>query len=286
MRIELRGISKHYGKVVALDRIDLDIPSGARVALLGANGSGKTTLTRVIMGLLKYDGQLALGGMPAQPRPPELNARIAYVPQVAPPWIAPVRDVVAAVAALRGVPGVRFENAATRMGIDLRAVAHRPFRGLSGGTRQKVLLALALATPVALSILDEPTASLDAASRHRFFEIAQDAWAGATVVLCSHRLDELRSLVDHVVLLADGRIAWSGPAERYLADHLRSMIELRVAGDEEAWLRKNGFSRTSDGWWRRPVDAAEKLTLVPAALAALGNRIRDFAIHDTEHVDA
>ena len=119
------------------------------------------------------------------------------------------------------------------MALDLDAVARRPFRGLSGGTKQKVLLALALASGPALAILDEPTASLDAGARRRFLDLAPEAFGGATVVLCSHRLDELRTLVDHVVVLADGQLAWSGPADRYLAEHVAAVIEVRVADGDD-----------------------------------------------------
>ncbi len=284
MRIELQRIGKRYGKVTALDGVDLDVPSGARVALLGANGSGKTTLTRVIMGLVRHDGAVRLGGQPAWPRPAALAARIAYVPQIAPPWAAPVGDVVAAVADLRKLPVDRFAAMATRLGLELGAVATRAFRGLSGGTKQKVLLALALASAPGLAILDEPTASLDPEARSRFFALAADALGDATVVLCSHRLDELRTLVDHVVVLADGKVAWSGTAQRYLAEHVAAVIELRVDGSDDTWLRGHGFARVAGGWWRRPVEAAEKLIVVPAALAALGDRVRDLAVRDAERV--
>ena len=286
MRIELARVRKRYGKVVALDRIDLDVPSGARVALLGANGSGKTTLTRVVMGLVAHEGTLRLGGAPAVPRRPDLAARTAYVPQIAPPWSAPVGDVVAAVAELRGLPVVRIEEACARMGLELGSLARRPFRGLSGGTKQKVLIALALAARPQLAVLDEPTASLDAVARRRFLELAASAWNGATLLLCSHRLDELRALVDHVVVLADGRIAWSGPAERYLADHVTAILELRVDAGDESWLRAHGFLPAAAGWWRRSVDGSAKLAVVPAALAALGGRVRDLALHDAEKLDA
>lgn len=286
MRIELRGVGKRYGKVVALDAIDLDIPSGARVALLGANGSGKTTLTRVIMGLVSHEGRLKLGDRPAVPRPPALTARIAYVPQIAPPWTAPVGDVVATIAALRDLSVARFHQHAALVGLDLAGLLHRPFRDLSGGTKKKLLIALALAAPASLYVFDEPSAGLDAAARRRFFDIARDAWGDSTVLLCSHRLDELRTVIDHVVLLADGHLAWSGPAERYLAEHLTSTVEIRVADGEKAWLHDHGFVDVAGGWWRRSVDATEKLTLVPAALSALGGRVRDLAIHDAEKVDA
>lgn len=284
MRIELDRVTKRYGKVVALDGVGLDVPAGARVALLGANGSGKTTLTRVVMGLVRHDGEVRLGGAP---RTPALAARISYVPQISPPWSAPVGEVIAAVAALRGIPAVRVAALAAQLELRVDAVAHRPFRSLSGGNRQKLLIALALAAAPSLAILDEPTASLDAAARQRFFELAADRMERATVVLCSHRLDELRTLVDHVVLLADGRVAWQGPAERYLGEHTASVIELCVADGSEAdaaWLRGHGFVRGAAGWWRRPADAADKLALVPAALAALGARVRDLAVRDAERV--
>jgi ABC-type multidrug transport system ATPase subunit len=225
-----------------------------------------------------------LGG---KPRTPELAARTGYVPQISPPWSAPVGEIIAAIAALRGVAPGRVAELAGELDLSVDAVAHRPFRSLSGGNRQKLLIALALAAAPSLAILDEPTASLDAAARHRFFELAAERLDQATVVLCSHRLDELRTLVDHVVALADGRVAWHGPADRYLREHVASVIELCIAGgtDEDAgWLRGNGFARGAAGWWRRPADAADKLALVPAALAALGPRLRDLAVRDAEQV--
>ncbi len=284
MRIELAGVAKRYGKVAALAGVDLDVPAGARVAVLGANGSGKPTLPRVVMGLVRHEGSVRLGGAPTTPRRAELAERIAYVPQVAPPWAAPVAEVVRAVASLRGVPIGRITAFAARLDLDLDRLARRPFRGLSGGTKQKVLIALALATAPRLAILDEPTASLDAGARARFFAFAPEAFGDATVLLCSHRLDELRTLVDHVVVLADGRVAWCGPAEQYLADHVTAVIELRVADGDDRWLRAHAFTRDAGGWWHRAVDPREKLELVPAALAALGPRVRDLAVRDAERV--
>jgi ABC-type multidrug transport system ATPase subunit len=281
MRIELHRVGKRYGRVVALDDVTLDIPSGARVALLGANGSGKTTLTRVIMGLVRHTGEVRLGGAP---RGAELAARIAYVPQISPPWSAPVDEVIAAVAALRQLPVARVAAIAAHLELDVGAVARRSFRSLSGGSRQKLLIALALAAKPALAVLDEPTASLDAAARQRFFELANDRLERATVVLCSHRLDELRTLVDHVVVLAEGRVAWSGSADRYLSAHTASVIELRVAEGDDGWLRAHGFARGAAGWWHRAADPDDKLALVPAALATLGPRVRDLAVRDAERV--
>jgi ABC-2 type transport system ATP-binding protein len=281
MRIELTRVGKRYGKVVALSDVTLDLPSGARVALLGANGSGKTTLTRIVMGLVGHDGEVRLAGAP---RGSETAARIGHVPQIAPLWSAPVGEVIGVVARLRSLQVAQIAQLAATLELDVAAVASQPYRSLSGGSRQKLLIALALAGAPALAILDEPTASLDAVARQRFFDLAHQRLDHATVVLCSHRLDELRTLVDHVVVLVEGRVAWSGSADRYLREHVASVIELRVAEGDDAWLRGNGFTRGAAGWWRRGADATEKLALVPAALAHLGPRVRDLAVRDAERV--
>ncbi|MGH0033203.1 MAG: AAA family ATPase, partial [Myxococcota bacterium] len=88
----------------------------------------------------------------------------------------------------------------------------RPVRGLSGGMKQKLLLALALAADASLLILDEPTGSLDAETRERFFPLLDASARDATVVLCSHRPDDLAGRVDRELELADGRVQYDGPA--------------------------------------------------------------------------
>src|SRR5437867_3637405 len=103
MRIELEKIGKRYGDVAALAGIDLDLPAGARVALIGPNGSGKTTLTRAIMGLVAHEGSVRLDGAPAAAARVDPAARIAYVPQVAPQMAATAHELVRAIAAVRGV---------------------------------------------------------------------------------------------------------------------------------------------------------------------------------------
>ncbi|MEZ4361210.1 MAG: ABC transporter ATP-binding protein [Kofleriaceae bacterium] len=284
MELQLRKVGKRFGRVHALTDIDLTIARGAKVALLGPNGSGKTTLTRAILGLLRYDGEILIDGAPLTDRA-QLAARLAYVPQLAPLMAASVDEVVRAVGELRGLDRSLIRDVAEDLGLPLDAIGGRSLRALSGGMRQKLLLALALASRAELLILDEPTASLDAAARARFLERFAAAARDATVILCSHRLDELRTLIDHVVVLADGRVAHDGPAASYLAQRLAAVIELRHRGADPGWLGAHGFRSGAGGWWSRAVTPAEKLTLLPAALDALGGAVEDLVVRDTDRLE-
>ncbi|HEU0035814.1 MAG TPA: ABC transporter ATP-binding protein [Kofleriaceae bacterium] len=282
MRIELQRVGKTFGKVVALRDIDLAIASGAKLALIGPNGSGKTTLIRVLLGLVSHRGEVRLDGSTDRAA---LARRIAYVPQVAPTMAASVADVVAAICKLRQLDPATVRAAADRLELPLATLARREFRALSGGSKQKLLLALALAPRPELVILDEPTASLDAEARGRFLGLQRELIGDATLILCSHRLEEIRPLVDHVVALEDGAIAYDGSAAEYLAGRVGTLLELRFRGDDPRWLVERGFARGTDGWWSKSVDRAAKLALVPAALASLGSELADLVIRDVDLVE-
>ena len=284
MRVELTGIRKRYGKLEALAGVGLALPSGTRLALIGPNGSGKTTLTRVVMGLVAHQGEVRLDGAPAARVRAGRGADLAYVPQVAPQMAATVEELIRTVAGVRGVPRSRIDAVAVELGLDVRAVARRPFRGLSGGMKQKLLIALALGVGPRLVILDEPTASLDAAARARFVELERELLAGATVILCSHRLDELRAMVDRVVALEDGRVVHDGAAADYVTRHTRSVFEVLLAGEGGAEaLAARGFAPTTGGWWSRAVDHEEKMRLLPE-VTALGVHLRDVVVRDLDRL--
>ena len=284
MQLVLKHVGKRFGATAALTDVDLTIARGAKVALLGPNGSGKTTLTRALMGLIAADGEILIDGTPLTDRL-QVAGRLAYVPQIAPQMAASVDELVRAIGELRGFARGAVATIAADLGLDLDQVGRRAMRALSGGMRQKLLLALALASRPELLILDEPTASLDATARARFFDHFARVAADATVILCSHRLDELRALVDHVVVLAEGRVVHDGPAAAYLAERLAAVIELRYRGPDPAWLTATGFVAGHGGWWTKAVAAAEKLALVPAALAALGADVEDLVIRDSDRLE-
>jgi ABC-type multidrug transport system ATPase subunit len=282
MRVELRGVTKSFGACTALRDVDLVLPSGAKVALIGPNGSGKTTLIRALLGLVDHRGQVLLDGGRSRA---ELAPRIAYVPQVAPHMAASVGDLVRAVCTLRRIDPDAVLEAADRLALPLRALERREFRALSGGSKQKLLIALALAPRPDLLILDEPTASLDAEARGRFLALQRDLSGAATLILCSHRLEEIRPLVDHVIALDEGRVTYDGPAADYLAGRVGTLLELRFRGADPSWLLARGFTPGVDGWWSKSVDRDAKLELVPAALDALGPDLDDLVVRDVDLVE-
>jgi ABC-2 type transport system ATP-binding protein len=286
LRIEASHVSKRFDRVVALDDVSFTIPAGRRVALVGPNGSGKSTLNRVVMGLVASAGALRLDGRDPLRERVALAQRLAYVPQIAPQLAAPVGELVGAVARVRGLSIACVEDAVRALDLDLALLAPRPFRSLSGGTKQKLLIALAFAAPVALLVLDEPTGSLDARARERFFALFQRRSADATLLLCSHRLEEIRPLVDDVLVLNEGRLAWQGPVERFLADCGVAQLEVWADGEAAAaWLADQGFRRTARGPWLRMASAAEKMRLLTSIPVALGPALRNLNARDLEAIE-
>lgn len=282
MRVELRSVGRRFGRTVALAGIDLELPAGSRTALLGPNGSGKSTLMRAILGSIRYTGEIAFDGRTRGGEDLEVARHIAYVPQVAPRLAATVRDLVRATCMLRGVDADAFVHPARELGLDLDGLGRRPLRELSGGMRQKALAALALAARPRLLVLDEPTASMDAASRQRFFALVDELSRGTTIVLCSHRLDELRSLVDQVAVLAEGRLQFAGAAAAFLAAHGGGIVEVRATASGEALLPGLGFIRRGTGVWTRTAASGGRAALVREVVGTLGGELVDVLVHDLQ----
>lgn len=286
MRIELKAVRKRFGDAEVLKGITLSVPAGRRVALIGPNGSGKSTLLRSLLGLVECEGEVRLDGRSPFEDRLEVARRLAYVPQVAPQLGAPVEDVVDLVARTRALAPEAIARLAARLELDVEALRGRPFRALSGGMKQKLLIALALASDASLLVMDEPTASLDARARERFFALCEEQAPGRTLVLCSHRVEELRHLAGHVVSLDEGRVTYDGPAEDFLAGRGLAVVEVAAGSVEAAgWLEARGFRTGLRGWWVRTLSQAEKRELVPELARALGSGMRDLRVRDVETVE-
>ncbi|MBZ5699976.1 MAG: ABC transporter ATP-binding protein [Acidobacteriia bacterium] len=235
MQVELRKVTKRFGSVLALRNVSLVVPSGQKVALVGPNGSGKSTLIRAIMGMVAVEGEVLLNGRAPFHDPLRLANQIAYVPQNPPSLSASTSELVHTVSLLRGLKESAVQVIASSLNLNLGEVWNRPVRELSGGTKEKLMVALAVAAKPSLLILDEPTASLDTASRLRFFELFEQFTVDVTVILCSHRFEEVRQLARRVVVLEAGQIAWEGEASDFLDG--QALVAMGVQGVEDSQER-------------------------------------------------
>ena len=218
--VELTGGAVAIEGRPVLRGIDLTVPAGQFVALLGANGSGKSTLVRAVTGLRPLAaGRLALFGTPYA----DFDAwhRIGFVPQrssASGGVPATVREVVTSGRITRrrlfrpmtGADRRAVDEAIEVMG--LTDLVHAGVSRLSGGQQQRVLIARALAGEPELLLLDEPTAGVDLVNQEALAgALATLKARGATIVLVAHELGPLEDLVDRAVVMRDGRIAYDGP---------------------------------------------------------------------------
>ncbi len=215
--VETRGLTKRYGDVVAVDRLDLRVHPGSVVALLGPNGAGKTTTVRMIATLVKpTSGTATVGGHDVVADGDAVRRRISLTGQFAAldPNLTG-RENLRLVAALRG----HDRAAARRVGDELierfdgGGFADRTIGKVSGGQRRRMDLAASLVHQPSLLVLDEPTTGLDPRSRQIVWGTVRDLVAnGVTLLLTTQYLDEADALADRIVLIDHGRQVASGTA--------------------------------------------------------------------------
>jgi len=238
LAIRARGITKCFGDVVALDGIDLEVAQGRIHGLVGPNGAGKTTLLGLLLGLAVADnGRLDILGTPVTRTlaTPDGVAGFVDGPGLYPSLTA--RQNLAALAALRG-------HDARSAGIDevldqvgLTEVADDRTRGFSLGMRQRLGLAAALLTKPRLLVLDEPSNGLDpAGQQHVHGVLTRLAAQGTSIVLSSHRMDDLEALCSEVTVVATGRVVFSGPLSKLASDN-RELDYRLLTSDPQAARR-------------------------------------------------
>ena len=257
--IELRGVSVQLGGRTVVDRIDAAVADGEWLALIGPNGAGKTTLLRAICGLVPFAGSIWLGGRSiAQLRRVELARLIAVVPQEpsTPPWMTAGEYVLLGRTPHLGPlakEGRRDREAAARAlaRLDLLGYEERRLGTLSGGEKQRVVVARALAQEARIVLLDEPTAALDIGHQQQAFDLLDllRAESGLTLVAAMHDLTLAAQYADRMVLLDAGRVAADGVphdvlTEALIGSHFGASIDVVPVGDRLAVIPRRVTSRT------------------------------------------
>ena len=204
--IQFQNVVKNFRRARVLDGISLDIELGERVALIGSNGAGKTTLIRCLLGEYTHHGTVTIDGLDPRGNRTAVLGAIGFVPQLPPPLKMPVGQLIDFSAALCGTDPQRIHGIARRLGLEVEGILSRQFVRLSGGMKQKLLIAIALGREAKVLVMDEPAANLDPEARKIFFDLLAERQNDATMLISSHRLDEVSSLVNRVVEMDLGKV--------------------------------------------------------------------------------
>lgn len=239
--LQVDGLSKSFGSVVAVDGVSFTIARGATVALLGGNGAGKTTTLSMLLGLLlPSSGTIrVLGEDMVRHRYrvlPRLNFSSPYVDL---PHRLSARENLTVYGHLYGVPHLKARVGELERALELSEFLDRPVGKLSAGQKTRVALAKALLNRPELLLLDEPTASLDpdTADWMRGYLRDYQRASGATILLASHNMTEVERMCDDVLVLKGGRLVDQGAPSALVGKYGRATLEevfLDIARDRRA----------------------------------------------------
>ena len=264
--IHAKALVKSFGRRRVLDGLDLDVPRGAVLGLLGKNGAGKTTLIKAILGLVKRDaGELTLLGEDSWTLTPAVKERVGYVPQVVthPGWMT-VAQVVEYTASFYA----RWNDSLVgKLLAEWELDESQKAGTLSLGTQQKLAIVLALGHEPEVLILDEPAASLDPAARREFLKtlLELSADAGRTVLFSTHITSDLERVADSVAIQQGGKVTYHGPLDE-LKDAVKRLHVTAVSP-----LTAGTF--TVPGALRTRVDGNTAVVSVKSACVSLTMRL-------------
>jgi len=211
--IEVRGLVKRYGRLTAVDGVDLDARPGEVLALLGPNGAGKSTTIKIATGLIRPSaGHVRVAGFDVARAPVAAKAALGYVPDR--PYLYPKltgRELLRFLGRLRGVSGAEARAEAWLSRFGLLEVQNERIEAYSHGMRQKLTFCAALLHDPEVLVIDEPMVGLDPRAALEVRRLMRErAEAGRTVLLTTHQIDVAQETADRVVLMDRGRVAAQG----------------------------------------------------------------------------
>ncbi|MBV8156223.1 MAG: ABC transporter ATP-binding protein [Dyella sp.] len=290
--IELRGVSKFYGEVHAVDGVDLSVGQGEMFGLIGHNGAGKSTLFKMMLGLIPASaGEIRVAGASVHGRAHrEARRKVGYLPEN-----LVLYDNLSGLETLKffaRIKGADLDSCQALLArVGLAGAASKPVRAYSKGMRQRLGFAQALLGTPRVLFLDEPSNGLDPAAIRDFYAILQELREqGVTILMTSHILAELQQRIDRLAIMADGRIVALGSVAE-LGEQLDMPLTfaLRVEPGMREALRWQLTTLCGQGVEIEDGKAEHDLKLrcrrslkmaTLAALQPLGGRLLDLQIHE------
>ncbi|MFI4922420.1 MAG: ABC transporter ATP-binding protein [Burkholderiales bacterium] len=227
--ISVEGLTKRFGKLLAVDAVSFNVRRGSTCALLGGNGAGKTTTLSVLLGLLlPTAGRVTVLGEDIQRHRYRVLPRMNFTsPYVDLPKRLTVAENLTVYARLYGLKNVRPRLEELSEELQIGVFMHRPYGTLSAGQRTRVALAKSLLNKPEVLLLDEPTASLDPdmGDRMRGLLTNYQKRSGATLLLASHNMLEVERMCTDVIMMREGKIVDQGTPQALLTRYGRSNLE-------------------------------------------------------------
>ncbi len=205
--IEIKNVSKKFADQFVLKDIDLNIDDGEQVLFVGQNGAGKSSLMRTILGeYIPTSGSVAIDGFDSFKQRSRALRGISFVPQTPPPLKLSLNELIYFAERTADASRADIVKFCDEMELDLSSNLNKPFHKLSGGMKQKFLIALAFGRASKAMIFDEPTANLDPSAREHFKTLLRKYAKDKSLIFISHRLDEVEGLVKRMICMDLGRI--------------------------------------------------------------------------------
>ena len=262
--VRVKDLTKRFGTVTAVDNISFEVEAGQSVALWGENGAGKTTALRCLLGVIPFDGEVHLSELSLARQGKVARRRMGFVPQeISFHDDLTVKETLLFYARIKKTDIYSSQSGDLLDRLGLVSYLPKRVRDLSGGTKQRLALVIALLANPPILILDEPTANLDIQAREKFLSLLAELKSeGKTLLFSSHRLEEVVALADRVLVLELGKlVADCHPNELASRLDTRAMLKLYFEGDE--WIQQALNTLTGHGYSAEPNGTGIWVQVVP-----------------------
>ena len=205
--IQVKNLTKKFSSHISLDNVNIEFNKNEYIALMGPNGAGKTTLIRSILGYYHPDnGEVLINALNPIKERTKVLEHISFVPQLPPPIKLSLNELMQYIEASSNVDKELITYYANEMKLNIKENLNKSFFKISGGMKQKMLIAISLAKKSNIIIYDEPTANLDPKARDDFYRLLKQNEDDKILLFVTHRLDEVKEIVNRHIYMDLGKI--------------------------------------------------------------------------------